>query len=74
MLVPFSFILPRLTEALDSFKRSLSIVLVFGIFIEAFQLFLGRIADIDDLLAYMIGGCIGFLLNKKISHRKSKSV
>lgn len=74
MFVPFSFILPRLTEALDSFKRSLSIVLVFGIFIEAFQLFLGRIADIDDLLAYMIGGCIGFLLNKKISHRKSKSV
>lgn len=72
MFIPFSFILPRLTSALDSLHRSLFVILIFGIIIEVFQLFIGRTADIDDIFAYLLGGCIGFLLNKGIAHRNSK--
>ena len=71
MFIPFSYILPRLIPALGRFYRSVLVVLLCGIIIEGFQFFIGRVADINDLFAYMIGGCIGFMINKAM-HRYKK--
>lgn len=71
MFIPFSYILLRLIPALGKFYCSILVVLLCGVIIEGFQFFIGRVADINDLFAYTIGGCIGFMINKAM-HRYKK--
>lgn len=82
MLIPLGFILPVVFKSFrNCFKTMLCIVLLV-LFIETFQYFIGRRADIDDLIINTIGGLIGYgifaildkLLWDKIFWKNAKNI
>lgn len=62
MFVPFGFLLPIVFPKLRRVVTTLSCIFFTTFSIEFFQYFIGRSADIDDLLQNFIGGAIGYLL------------
>lgn len=68
MFVPFGFLLPIVFQKLRRGINTLSCILFATFSIELFQYFIGRSADIDDLIQNFIGGVIGYLFFIVISH------
>lgn len=67
MFVPYGFFISCYGKA-ENWKHSFVLVFVASLVIEATQLAIGRVFDVDDILLNVIGGMIGFcsykLLNK----------
>lgn len=68
MMVPLGFILPIVFKSLRKCWKTVLSVMVISACIETFQYFIGRSADVDDLIMNTFGGLIGYgifaLLNK----------
>lgn len=68
MLIPLGFILPIVFKSLRKCWKTVLSVMVIIACIETFQYFIGRSADVDDLIMNTIGGLVGYgifaLLNK----------
>lgn len=53
--------MPIVFKRFTSFKKTFQFVFLFSFFIEFTQYFIGRSADIDDLILNTLGGVIGFM-------------
>jgi glycopeptide antibiotics resistance protein len=60
MLIPLGFILPVVSKRLRKCWKTLLFIVIFVLSIEIFQYFVGRSADIDDLIMNTLGGLIGY--------------
>ena len=60
MFIPLGFLLPVTAEKARKGRVTLSIVLLSTLAIETLQYFLGRSADIDDVIMNTLGGVIGY--------------
>lgn len=67
MFIPLGFFLPVVFYGeLNFFKTAgISFLVTFGI--ETIQYFIGRSSDIDDIIANLIGGILGYLIFKLCS-------
>lgn len=61
MFVPLGFLAPMVFKSLRRLWSTAAFCLCFTIFIETFQYFTGRAADIDDVIMNLLGGILGFL-------------
>lgn len=68
MMVPLGFILPIVFKSLRKCWKTVLSVMVISACIETFQYFIGRSADVDDLIMNTFGGLVGYgifaLMNK----------
>lgn len=64
MLIPLGFILPIVFPSLRKWWKTGFYVMTFVLCIEVFQYFMGRSADIDDLIMNTLGGLIGYAMMK----------
>lgn len=62
MFVPYGFLLPTAIRRFRSPWAALAIVLGTTVLIETIQYFIGRSADIDDVIMNFLGGCLGYAL------------
>ena len=62
MFIPLGFLLPILFRMFRKFWTTLFATFLVTLFIEVFQYFIGRSADIDDLIMNIMGGILGFAL------------
>lgn len=61
LFVPLGFLLPIVFPKLRHCLKTLVCILLTSLSIEIFQYFIGRSADIDDLIQNFTGGAIGYL-------------
>ncbi len=61
LLAPLGFLLPVQFRKFQSFPRTVLTVMVVSLLIEARQYFIGRSADIDDVIINTVGGIFGYL-------------
>lgn len=61
MFLPVGLLLPTLNQRWRSWGKTLSTVLLFTVIIEFCQYFIGRSADIDDVIMNLLGGAIGYV-------------
>jgi glycopeptide antibiotics resistance protein len=70
MIIPLGFILPIVFKPLRVCWKTVLTVMAIIVCIETFQYFIGRSADVDDLIMNTIGGFVGYgtfvLINKCI--------
>lgn len=73
MFVPYSLLLPLVFPGLRHFPKTALAVLATTVSIETFQFFIGRSADIDDVIMNLAGGLLGYaifaLLNRYLAPR-----
>ena len=62
MFVPLGFLLPVVFQKLRRFLPALGAVTSVTLLIEITQFFIGRSADIDDVIMNAAGGALGYLL------------
>lgn len=62
IFIPYGIYLPVIWEKLRSFWKMFFACLLFPVFIETVQLFIGRNTDIDDVILNLLGGLIGALI------------
>jgi glycopeptide antibiotics resistance protein len=62
MFVPLGFLLPVVFPKLRRCIMTLACILLTSLSIEILQYYIGRSADIDDLIQNFTGGAIGYLL------------
>ena len=62
MFVPYGLLLPMAMKGLRSFLRTGAAVLGTTAAIETIQYFIGRSADVDDVMMNFLGGVLGYLL------------
>lgn len=60
MYLPVGFLLPLSKERFKGFGTVIVFTLVLSCFIEIIQYFIGRSADIDDILLHLLGAVIGY--------------
>lgn len=60
MFVPLGLLLPLVAPKLRRFVRTAAVVLGVTLLIETLQYFMGRSADIDDVLTNLAGGLAGY--------------
>lgn len=65
MFVPLGFIFPVVFRKMRSFRWTAGCMMFFSFLIEFVQYFIGRSADIDDLLLNTLGGMLGYLIFSK---------
>jgi glycopeptide antibiotics resistance protein len=74
MLIPLGFILPVVFTSVRKWWKTALCVMLFILGIETFQYFIGRSADIDDLIMNTLGGVMGyliyFLMNILLNHKR----
>ncbi len=74
MLIPAGFILPVVFKNCRKWWKTVLCIVAFIVCIETFQYFIGRRADVDDLIFNTIGGLIGYgvfaILNNSL-HEKT---
>ena len=61
LLAPLGFLLPVQLRKFRSFPRTVLTVLAVSLLIETLQYFIGRSADIDDVIMNTVGGMLGYL-------------
>lgn len=66
MFVPLGFIFPVVFRRMRSFWRTAGCMMLFSFLIEFVQYFIGRSADIDDLILNTLGGMLGYLILKML--------
>jgi len=73
MFIPVGLFLPIVFKNMRSFIKTILLISAFVIVIECIQYFIGRSADIDDFIANLCGGIIGFgiytYLNRKLGEK-----
>ncbi len=62
MLIPVGFLLPIIFSQMRKFYRTVLCIALFILVIETIQYFIGRSADIDDLIMNTVGGMIGYAI------------
>lgn len=62
MFVPLGFIFPVAIKKARTFWRTTVSMMLFSFLIEFVQYFIGRSADIDDLMLNTLGGIFGYLV------------
>lgn len=62
LFIPLGFLLPSLFRVFHSVVNTLLVTLITTISIEVIQYFIGRSADIDDVIMNFFGGIIGYIL------------
>ena len=72
MFIPLGFTLPLAFRNMRSFWKTSLTLALFSLAIEATQYFIGRSADIDDLLLNTLGGMLGCLLFFLLAKRFGK--
>lgn len=72
MFVPFGFFLPFAVKRMRKWNRTFLTAMMFSFAIEFVQYFIGRSADVDDLITNTIGGLIGYVLFYLLFMRKKK--
>ena len=60
MFLPVGLLLPALNHRWRSWGKTISMTLLFTVTIEFCQYFIGRSADIDDVIMNLLGGAIGY--------------
>ena len=60
LLAPMGILLPRLWTKLNNWKTILLIAIGFSCTIEIIQFFIGRVADVDDIVLNLIGALGGY--------------
>jgi len=60
MFIPFGIFTPIAFTKMRKFYKVALVTLLLTVSIETFQYFIGRSADIDDVLANLLGGIIGY--------------
>ena len=68
MFIPFGLFTPILFWKMRKFYKTLLIVFFVTLGVETFQYFIGRSADIDDIIANFLGGIIGHLIFTLANH------
>lgn len=58
--IPFGLFIPYLAGKYHRFSRFAAGMVFFFVFIELLQYFVGRVADINDVIMHVIGGMIGY--------------
>jgi glycopeptide antibiotics resistance protein len=67
MFIPFGIFTPIAFLKMRKFYKAAIVTLLLTVSIETFQYFIGRSADIDDVLANLLGGIIGYGVFKAAS-------
>lgn len=62
MFVPYGILLPIVSDKMEKFLKTAGVVFATTLTIEVVQYFIGRSADIDDVIMNFLGGVIGYLL------------
>lgn len=62
MFMPVGFIFPVAFKKMRGFWKTTACMMFFSFFIEFVQYFIGRSADIDDLMLNTLGGALGYLV------------
>ena len=74
MFVPLGFIFPAVFDSARKCRKTVICMALFSFAIEIAQYFIGRSADIDDLMLNTVGGGLGygvfFLVDKLWGKRK----
>lgn len=60
MLVPLGFILPVVSERMRKWYRTAGTIFLLVLSVETLQYFIGRSADVDDLILNAAGGILGY--------------
>jgi len=60
MFIPLGFLIPVVFKKMRKFYLTSGIIFAISFAIEFLQYFMGRISDIDDLIANLIGGMVGY--------------
>jgi len=60
MFIPFGFFLPLVWDRAKKWYVTIGIALLFSVCVEVIQFFIGRAADIDDVILNTLGGIIGY--------------
>lgn len=68
MFVPLGFFLPIVYNRLTRLWKTIACCFSFSFFVEFFQYFIGRSADIDDLIVNTVGGIIGYCIFAILRH------
>lgn len=63
---PLGFFLPTIWDKLISFKRTVLAGLCIVVLIEMIQFFIGRSADIDDVILNVVGIAVGYCIYKGV--------
>lgn len=67
MFLPLGFIFPVAFKKARTFYKTTICMLLFSFLIEFVQYFIGRSADIDDLILNTLGAMLGYFLFYKLS-------
>lgn len=62
MFMPLGFMFPVAFRKMRKFWKTTICMMLFSFFIEFIQYFVGRSADIDDLMLNTLGGILGYLV------------
>jgi len=60
MFVPFGFFMPMVFSWAKKWYKAIGVTLLFSVCVETIQFFIGRAADIDDVMMNVLGGTIGY--------------
>jgi len=73
MFIPVGILFPIVFRKNRAIKNTMICCIGFSAFIEIVQYFIGRSADIDDLILNAVGGLLGYLIYKIIFRAFPKS-
>ena len=62
MFIPLGFFLPAAINRTRHIQVSLFLFFLLTLFVEIIQYFIGRSCDIDDIIANVLGGFLGYLI------------
>ena len=68
MFIPLGFFAPIVFRKLRKFYATVGAIAVMSFTIEFIQYFMRRVSDIDDLIANVLGGAIGYGIFKIFNH------
>lgn len=78
MFLPLGFIFPIAFKKARTFWKTTVSMMLFSFFIEFVQYFVGRSADIDDLMLNTLGGIFGYLIfylfSKRFKDKKARDL
>lgn len=72
MFVPYGLLLPMAVKKMRSLRKVVLTILCSTVTIETMQYFLGRSADIDDVIMNLTGGLLGYLFYTILARRTEK--
>lgn len=68
IFIPFGFFTPIAFKQMRKLYMTALAAFIVTLSVESFQYFIGRSSDVDDLIANLLGGIIGYLVYKIFSY------